>query len=98
MLGYEGFDYNSTGKIKDSWGVSLLAAYLHRPDRAESSWTAGLLFKYDGYSLGVTDNRGEIGLVFNINLSQRIFNVKEESRRYYDAYNSKLEAIRLNFE
>lgn len=98
MLGYEGFDFNRSGKIKNSWGVSLLAAYLPRADRVGSSWTAGLLFKYAGYSLGVTDNHGETGIVFNVNLSQRIFDVKENSRRYYDEYKGQLDAIRQSFE
>lgn len=98
MLGYEAFDFDSSGKIKNPWGVSLLAAYLDRTDRDDSGWTGGLLFKYDGYSLGVTDNHGDAGIVFNINLSQRLFEVKQESRRYYDEYKGNIEAFKQSLE
>ncbi len=98
MLGYEAFDFDSSGKIKNPWGVSLLAAYLDRTDRDDSGWTGGLLFKYNGYSLGVTDNHGDAGIVFNINLSQRLFEVKQESRRYYDEYKGNIEAFRQSLE
>jgi hypothetical protein len=84
MLGYEAFDFDGSGKVKNPWGVSVLAAYLDRIDRVGSGWTGGLLFKYRGYSLGVTDNHGDTGIVFNINLSQRLFEVKQENRLHYD--------------
>lgn len=98
MLGYEAFGYDGSGKIKNPWGVSLLAAYLDNPDRNDSGWTAGLLFKYNGYSLGVTDNHGDTGIVFNFNLSQRLFSVKQESRRYYDEYKGSIEAFKQGLE
>ena len=98
MLGYEAFDFDSTGKVKNPWGVSVLAAYLDRPDRVGSGWTGGLLFKYDGYSLGVTDNHGDTGIVFNFNLSQRLFEVKQESRLYYDEYKGNIEAFKQSLE
>lgn len=89
-LGYEAFDFDSRGKVGDSWGVSLMAAYMDRVDRPESGWSAGLMFKYQGYSLGVTDNHGDTGIVFNVNLAQRLFDVKQESRRYYDEYQQRI--------
>ena len=89
-IGYETFDFDSKGKVKDAMGISLLAAYMDQADIARSGWTAGLLFKYNGYSLGVTDNHGDTGIVFNINLSQRIFDVKGEGRRYYDEFKEKI--------
>ena len=99
LLGYEGFDFNDrSGKVEDSWGISLLGAYLPRTDRNESDWTAGLMLKYEGYSLGVTDNHGDLGIVLNINLSQRIFEVKQESRRYFDELGMRLDAIRTSHE
>ncbi len=99
LLGYEGFDFNDrSGKVEDSWGISLLGAYLPRTDRDESDWTAGLMLKYEGYSLGVTDNHGDLGIVLNINLSQRIFEVKQESRRYFDELGMQLDAIRTSYE
>ena len=98
IVGYERFGFDSRGKVENPWGISLLAAYLPHPERGESGWTGGLLFKYDGYSLGVTDNHGEAGLVFNINLSQRIFDVKQDARQYYDDYEARLETIRQRFE
>ncbi|MFV2004602.1 MAG: hypothetical protein ACC650_05310 [Gammaproteobacteria bacterium] len=94
-LGFEVFDFDAKGKVKNPWGVSLLAAYMGEPDKAESGWTAGLLFKYDGYSIGVTDNHGEVGVVFNINLAQRIFDVKQENRRYYDEFNNRIQALEV---
>ena len=98
MLGYEAFDFDSSGKIKNPWGVSLLAAYLDRTDRNDSGWTGGLLFKYNGYSVGVTDNHGDAGIVFNFNLSQRLFEVKQESRRYYDEYKGNIETFKQSLE
>lgn len=99
LLGYEGFDFNDkSGKVEDSWGISLLGAYLPRTDRDESDWTAGLLLKYEGYSLGVTDNHGDLGVIFNINLSQRIFEVKQEHRRYFDELGTRLDTIRTSLE
>lgn len=98
MLGYEAFDFDGSGKVKNSWGISLLAAYLDRTDRVESGWTGGLLFKYDGYSLGVTDNHGDTGIVFNFNLSQRLFEVEQESRRYYDEYKGNIETFKQSLE
>lgn len=98
-LGYEAFEFdNNTGKIKNTWGISILAAYLDQGDKPESGWTAGLLFKYNGYSLGVTDNHGDAALVFNINLSQRIFDVKQESRQYYDEYQGKVQRFEILLE
>ncbi len=98
MLGYEGFGFDKNGKVEDAWGVSLLAAYLDRVDRAESGWTAGLLFKYDGYSVGFTDNHGETGVVFNVNLSQRLFDVKQEARNYHDEYKDEWEQLKRTLE
>ena len=98
MMGYEAFDFDSSGKIKNPWGVSLLAAYLDRTDRNDSGWTGGLLFKYNGYSVGVTDNHGDAGIVFNFNLSQRLFEVKQESRRYYDEYKGNIETFKQSLE
>jgi hypothetical protein len=90
-IGYETFDFDSKGKVKDVMGISLLATYMDQADVIKSGWTAGLLFKYNGYSLGVTDNHGDTGIVFNINLSQRIFDVKGEGRRYYDGFKEKID-------
>jgi hypothetical protein len=98
LLGVEGFGFDKKGKVENDWGISLLAAYLERPDRAESSWTGGLMFKYEGYSLGITDNHGETGIVLNINLSQRLFDVKAESRHYYDEYEEKYEKLQVMFQ
>jgi hypothetical protein len=98
MLGYESFGFDRSGKVDDAWGVSLLAAYLPHPDRDEYGWSGGLLLKYDGYSLGITDNHGETGVVFNINLSQRIFDVKKQARRYYDEYQSRFEAVKQGLQ
>lgn len=97
-IGYEAFDFDANGKVKNPWGVSLLAAYMDQADKAESGWTAGLLFKYNGYSLGFTDNHGDTGIVFNVNLSQRIFNVKKQSRRYYDEYQGKVQRLGILLE
>ncbi|MDC1287451.1 hypothetical protein N8198_06155 [Gammaproteobacteria bacterium] len=98
MLGYEAFDFDGSGKVKNPWGISLLAAYLDRTDRNESGWTGGLLFKYNGYSLGVTDNHGDTGIILNFNLSQRLFEVKQESRLYYDEYKGNIETVRKSLE
>ncbi len=98
LVGFERFGFDRQGKVNNPWGLSLLAAYLPHPERNEFGWSGGLLVKYDGYSLGVTDNHGETGIVFNINLSQRIFSVKQEARRYYDEYETRLEQIRQSFE
>jgi hypothetical protein len=87
-LGYEAFKFGGAGKVKDWWGISLLAAYMPEPNTVKSGWTAGLLFKYSGYSLGVTDNHGDTGIIFNINLAQKIFDVKQEARQYYDELSS----------
>ena len=92
-IGYETFDFNAKGKVKNTMGISLLAAYMDQSDRPKSGWTGGLLFKYNGYSLGVTDNHGDTGIVFNINLSQRIFDVKDRSRRYYDEFQDKIQVM-----
>ncbi len=93
-LGFEMFDFNNkTGKVKNPWGVSLLAAYLERPDQTDSGWTGGLLFKYDGYSLGVTDNHGEVAVVFNINLAQKLFDVEQKRRKYYDEYEQRVQQL-----
>lgn len=92
-LGYETFDFNSKGRVENAMGISLLAAYMDQADKAKSGWTGGLLFKYNGYSLGVTDNHGDTGIVFNINLSQKIFDVKEESRKYYDEFQDKIQVM-----
>lgn len=64
-----------------------------QPDKVQSGWTADLLFKYNGYSIGVTDNHGEIGVVFNINLAQKIFDVRQESRRYYDEFSNRIDVL-----
>ena len=53
---------------------------------------------FEVYSLGVTDNHGDLGIVLNINLSQRIFEVKQESRRYIDELGMHLDAIRTSYE
>lgn len=84
VLGFEAFTFDHEGKVKNPWGVSALIAYMDQVDALESGWTAGLLFKYNGYSLGVTDNHGELGIVLNINLAQKIFDVNKKRRRYYD--------------
>ena len=84
VLGFESFTFDHDGKVKNPWGVSALIAYMDQVDTLESGWTAGLLFKYNGYSLGVTDNHGELGIVLNINLAQKIFDVNKKQRRYYD--------------
>lgn len=97
-IGYEAFAFDDKGKIKNPWGVSVLAAYMGEPDKLQSGWTIGLLFKYNGYSLGVTDNHGEPGIVFNINLAQRIFDVKSESRRYYDEYHDRIQQLNVLVE
>lgn len=97
-IGYEAFAFDDKGKIKNPWGVSVLAAYMGEPDKLQSGWTLGLLFKYNGYSLGVTDNHGEPGIVFNINLAQRIFDVKRESRHYYDEYQERLRQLNVLVE
>jgi hypothetical protein len=94
LLGYERFGFDGLGKVRHPWGISLLAAYLPKPRSAVSDWTAGLLFKYDGYSIGVTDNHGETGIVFNVNLAQRIFDIRKDARKYYDEYQNKSDAIR----
>ena len=98
VVGFERFGFDRKGKVRNPWGLSLLAAYLPHPQRNEFGWSGGVLVKYDGYSLGITDNHGEAGIVFNINLSQRIFSVKQEARRYYDEYETRLEQIRQSFE
>ncbi len=87
-LGYEAFKFGGNGKVKNWWGISLLSAYMPEPNTNKSDWTAGLLFKYGGYSLGVTDNHGDTGVIFNINLAQKIFSVKQEARLYYDEFSS----------
>jgi hypothetical protein len=97
-IGFERFKFNKRGKVKDSWGLSLLAAYFPRTDRPESSWTAGLMFRYDGYSIGVTDNHGDTGIVFNIDLSQRLFEVSENSRRDIDEFRSRVSEIAATTE
>ncbi len=59
-LGFEKFKFNNkTGKIKSSWGVSHMAAYLPQTDRPKSKWNSGWLFKYNEYSLGIIDDDGE---------------------------------------
>ena len=97
-LGYEAFDFDGRGKVKDPWGVSLLAAYMDRRDQLQSGWTAGLMFKYQGYSLGITDNHGDSGVVFNVNLAQKLFDVKQESRRYYDEYQQRITRLGVLIE
>ena len=98
-LGFERFKFhNSTGKIKSSWGVSHMAAYLPQTDRAKSKWNNGWLFKYNEYSLGIIDDDGERALVFNINLSQRLFEVKTESRKYRDDLKFKLKTVEDSIE
>ena len=97
-IGYESFDFDGKGKVDNSWGVSVLAAYLSEPDKNKSGWTAGLMFKYDSYSLGITDNHGEPGVIFNVNLSQKIFDVKEEGRKYYDEFNQKIQSYKVMIE
>lgn len=92
-IGYETFDFNEKGRVKNALGISLLAAYMDQANRAKSGWTGGLLFKYHGYSLGITDNHGDTGLVFNVNLAQKIFDVKDDSRRYYDEFQDKIRVM-----
>ena len=98
LVGFEKFDFGKTGKVDDAWGVSLMAAYVDRPDGSESGWTGGLMFKLDGYSLGVTDNHGETSVILNINLSQRLLDVKQEARRYYDEYEEKVNTFRQQLD
>lgn len=88
-LGVEFFDFDADGRVKNPWGVSVLVAYMNEPDNTGYGWSAGLMFKYNGYSIGVTDNHGEVGVVFNINLAQRIFDIKQDKRRYYDSFRNR---------
>lgn len=98
-LGYESFKFhNSTGKIKSSWGISHMAAYLPQEDRDKSDWNYGWMFKYNQYSLGIIDDDDERALVFNINLSQRLFEVKKKSRNYRDDLKFKLKTIEEKIE
>ena len=95
-IGYESFKFdNETGKVRDPRGLSLLAAYIDHPDQNDPGWTWGLLFKYHDYSIGVTDNHDKAAVVFNINLSQKIFDVKQKSRRYYDEYKDHVQKLEL---
>ncbi len=94
VLGFENFDFDVTGKIDNSYGLSLMAAYLDRPDGSDSGWTGGLMLKLNGYSLGITENHGEYSYILNINLSQRLFDVKQDARRYYDEYEEKLNQLK----
>jgi len=98
VLGFENFDFGSKGKVDSSYGMSLLAAYVDGPDGRDAGWTGGLMFKLNGYSLGITDNHGEQAIIFNINLSQRLFDVKQEARRYYDEYEEKVKAFEQQLE
>ena len=98
LIGFENFDFDRRGKVDDAYGVSLMAAYVERPDGSDSGWTGGLMFKLNGYSLGVTDNHGETSLILNINLSQRLFDVKQDARRYYDEYEAKVDAFKQQLD
>jgi len=100
-IGYERFKFDhQTGKVKSSWGISHMAAYLPQKDSAESDWNNGWMFKYNEYSLGLIDDDDERAVIFNIDLAQKLFDVKQEKRKYYDDIRFKLESLqqRVNSE
>lgn len=90
-LSFERFDIDSTtGKVKTAWGIFYMVAYLPQADEANPDWNTGWLLNYNEYSIGLIDDGGERAIVFNINLAQKIFEVKKDKREYFDDIKFKL--------
>jgi len=98
IVGYEAFDFDAMGKVKNPWGVSILAAYLNSADTGDADWTYGVLLKYDGYSVGFTNNDGDVAVVLNFNLSQKVLTIDDKYRRYYDEYSDQYRKLADRFE
>lgn len=96
-VGYERFNFdNITGEVKSSWGISHMAAYLPQRDGSGYDWNTGVMLKLNEYSIGIIDDNEERAIVININLAQKLFDVKESKRAEVSGLKEKLDALKDN--
>jgi hypothetical protein len=80
VFGYNKWRWDGA-TAKSAKGLSLVATYSDAEDNKD--WAYGLMFHgRNKYSFGVTTNGHRVGLVFNLALSDRFFEVKDRYRGY----------------